>query len=101
MVVDAPRVSPMVVAPRGSPIVVDQPRGSPMVVETLEAGGLPEGIYGDVLGEIAKVRPKVVIGSYPSFADGKFRKINIDCGKGMNVQARKGYYAIAGDDDKD
>ena len=34
-------------------------------------------------------------------ADGKFRKINIDCGKGMNVQARKGYYAIAGDDDKD
>jgi len=34
-------------------------------------------------------------------ADGKFRKINIDCGKGMNVQARKGYYAVAGDDDKD
>jgi len=34
-------------------------------------------------------------------ADGKFRKINIDCGKGMNVQARKGYYAIVGDDDKD
>ena len=47
--------------------------GSPMVVETLEAGGLPEGIYGDGLGEIAKVRPNVVIGSYPSFADGKFR----------------------------
>ena len=34
-------------------------------------------------------------------ADGKFRKINIDCGKGAKVQARKGYYAIAGDDDKD
>jgi len=34
-------------------------------------------------------------------ADGKFRKINIDCGKGMSVQARKGYYAIVGDDDKD
>ena len=47
--------------------------GSPMVVETLEAGGLPEGLYGDGLGEIAKVRPNVVIGSYPSFADGKFR----------------------------
>jgi VWFA-related protein len=30
-------------------------------------------------------------------ADGKFRKINIDCGKGAQVQARKGYYAIAGD----
>jgi VWFA-related protein len=34
-------------------------------------------------------------------ADGKFRKINIDCGKGITVQARKGYYAIVGDDDKD
>jgi VWFA-related protein len=26
--------------------------------------------------------------------DGKFRTLNIDCGKGMKVQARKGYYAI-------
>ena len=32
-------------------------------------------------------------------ADGKFRTINIDCGKGTKVQARKGYYAIAGDSD--
>ena len=47
--------------------------GSQMVVETLEAGGLPEGVYGDALGEIAKARPGVIIGSYPSFADGKFR----------------------------
>jgi VWFA-related protein len=31
-------------------------------------------------------------------ADGKFRKIELDCGKGIKVQARKGYYAIAGDD---
>ena len=31
-------------------------------------------------------------------ADGKFRKINLDCGKGLDIQARKGYYAIAGDD---
>jgi VWFA-related protein len=31
-------------------------------------------------------------------ADGKYRKLEIDCGKGMNVQARKGYYAIADDD---
>ena len=34
-------------------------------------------------------------------ADGKFRKIDIDCGKGRKVQARKGYYAIVGDNDKD
>ena len=32
-------------------------------------------------------------------ADGKYRKIEIDCGKGNNVQARKGYYAVAGDAD--
>jgi VWFA-related protein len=31
-------------------------------------------------------------------ADGKFRKIKIDCGKGMDIQARKGYYAIVGDE---
>jgi VWFA-related protein len=30
-------------------------------------------------------------------ADGKFRKIELDCGKGLKVQARKGYYAVAGD----
>ncbi len=32
-------------------------------------------------------------------ADGKYRKIEIDCGKGNTVQARKGYYAVAGDAD--
>ena len=31
-------------------------------------------------------------------ADGKFRKTEIDCGKGVTIQARKGYYAIAGDE---
>jgi VWFA-related protein len=31
-------------------------------------------------------------------ADGKFRKVEIDCGKGVTVQARKGYYAIPGDE---
>ncbi len=30
--------------------------------------------------------------------DGKFRKVEINCGKGMDVQARKGYYAVAGDE---
>lgn len=34
--------------------------------------------------------------------DGKFRRIDIDCGKGTKVQARKGYYAIPeGGDDTD
>jgi VWFA-related protein len=31
-------------------------------------------------------------------ADGKFRKVEIDCGKGITIQARKGYYAIPGDE---
>ena len=30
-------------------------------------------------------------------ADGKFRKVELDCGKGLQIQARKGYYAISGD----
>ncbi len=33
--------------------------------------------------------------------DGKFRKIDIDCGKDAKVQARKGYYAISGDNDQE
>lgn len=28
--------------------------------------------------------------------DGSFRKIELDCGKGLKVQARKGYYAVPG-----
>jgi VWFA-related protein len=32
-------------------------------------------------------------------ADGKFRKLDYDCGKGRKIEARKGYYAIAGDAD--
>ena len=32
-------------------------------------------------------------------ADGKFRKLDYDCGKGRKIEARKGYYAIAGDGD--
>ena len=34
-------------------------------------------------------------------ADGKYRKIEIDCGKGNSVQARKGYYAVTGDADSE
>jgi VWFA-related protein len=29
-------------------------------------------------------------------ADGTYRKIQLDCGKGLKVQARKGYYAVPG-----
>jgi len=33
-------------------------------------------------------------------ADGTFRNLNISCGKDMKVQARKGYYAMAGANDQ-
>ena len=46
--------------------------GAVMQVATIEAGGAPEGIYGDALGRIAEANPAVSIGSYPSFKDGRF-----------------------------
>jgi len=30
-------------------------------------------------------------------ADGKFHTLQLDCGKGVKIQARKGYYAVPGD----
>ncbi len=47
--------------------------GSPMRVESIDAGVIPEGRYGDELGKLAAARPDVIIGSYPSYQDGKFR----------------------------
>ncbi len=55
--------------------------GAIMQVETIEAGGLPEGLYGTALAEVAGARPQVSIGSYPSFADGKFRNQIVVRGK--------------------
>ena len=46
--------------------------GTPMQMATIEAGAIPEGRYGSELGEIAAARPDVLIGSYPSYLDGKF-----------------------------
>jgi molybdenum cofactor synthesis domain-containing protein len=46
--------------------------GAVMAVETIEAGSVPEGRYGDALRAIAEVSPDVSIGSYPSFKDGRF-----------------------------
>jgi len=34
-------------------------------------------------------------------ADGTYRKIDLDCGKGLKVQARKGYYAVPGGEGSD
>ena len=61
--------------------------GQIMLVETIEASGLPEGRYGGPLGEIAAARPEVSIGSYPSYADGKFRNQIVVRGKDTEAVA--------------
>ncbi len=55
--------------------------GTRMQVEAIEADGVPEGRYGGALGEIAAARPAVIIGSYPSYVDGKFRNQIVVRGK--------------------
>jgi molybdenum cofactor synthesis domain-containing protein len=55
--------------------------GSLMLVETIAAGSLPEGLYGDALGAIADAHPNVSIGSYPSFKDGRFNNQIVVRGK--------------------
>jgi molybdenum cofactor synthesis domain-containing protein len=55
--------------------------GVAMLVETIAAGSLPEGRYGDALGQIAATHPNVTIGSYPSFKDGRFNNQIVVRGK--------------------
>ena len=55
--------------------------GVKILAETIDAGGLPEGRYGTALGEIAAAHTDVTIGSYPSFADGRFRNQIVVRGK--------------------
>jgi molybdenum cofactor synthesis domain-containing protein len=55
--------------------------GAVMQVASIEAGGLPEGRYGDPLGRIAEANPTVSIGSYPSFKDGRFNNQIVVRGK--------------------
>ena len=47
--------------------------GAKVVVETIEAGAIPEGRYGDALRGIAATHGETTIGSYPAFAEGSFR----------------------------
>ena len=51
----------------------DLQTGKKMLSQSLEAAGLPEGLYGQALGEVAAAHPHVTIGSYPAFIDGGFR----------------------------
>jgi molybdenum cofactor synthesis domain-containing protein len=55
--------------------------GAVMLVETVEAGPVPEGRYGDTLSAIAAAHPAVSIGSYPSYKDGRFNNQIVVRGK--------------------
>jgi molybdenum cofactor synthesis domain-containing protein len=47
--------------------------GAKMLNESIDAGGLPEGIYAAGLGELAVAHRGVSIGSYPSFTAAGFK----------------------------
>ncbi len=70
--------------------------GVVMLVETVEAGPVPEGRYGDALGAIATAHPAVSIGSYPSFKDGRFNNQIVLRGKDEDevAEARKAVEAM-------
>jgi molybdopterin-biosynthesis enzyme MoeA-like protein len=55
--------------------------GARMIAESIDANGLPEGVYAKALGEVAVASPDVSIGSYPSFIDGGFRNQIVVRGK--------------------
>ena len=63
--------------------------GAAMQVETIEAGDVPEGRYGDALGAIAAAHPDVTIGSYPSYRDGRFNNQIVVRGKDEGAVAER------------
>ena len=47
-------------------------KGAKTLSETVQADGLPEGLYGSALGRIAAEHPTLSIGSYPSYSPAGF-----------------------------
>jgi molybdenum cofactor synthesis domain-containing protein len=70
--------------------------GAKILAETIEAGGIPEGRYGDALAAIAAAHDGVTVGSYPSFQDGRFRNQIVVRGKepGKIAEARAAIEAM-------
>lgn len=62
--------------------------GARLIAETIEAEGLPEGIYAGGLSEIALAHPLVSIGSYPSFSATGFRNQIVVRGKDAEAVAK-------------
>lgn len=46
--------------------------GQRMIAETIDAAGVPEGLYAEGLGQIARTHDGVSIGSYPAFSGSGF-----------------------------
>ncbi len=65
--------------------------GARMAIETIEAEGIPEGLYAEGLAEIARAHPEVSIGSYPAFTAAGFANQIVVRGKD-----RAGVEAAAG-----
>jgi molybdenum cofactor synthesis domain-containing protein len=61
--------------------------GLRMISESIDAEGLPEGIYAGGLGEIAAAHPLVSIGSYPSFSTAGFHNQIVVRGKDADAVA--------------
>jgi molybdenum cofactor synthesis domain-containing protein len=61
--------------------------GRRMIAESIDANGLPEGIYAKALGDIAAANPAVSVGSYPSFINGGFRNQIVVRGKDADAVA--------------
>ncbi len=62
--------------------------GARMVIETIEAEGLPEGIYAEGLSQIASSSEGVSMGSYPSFSASGFRNQIVVRGKDPDAVAK-------------
>ena len=78
--------------------------GVKMLSESVDGGGLPEGIYGEALGALALQHPHLSIGSYPTFRDGVFQNQIVVRGRdaaevaGGAQAVREMIMALKGDD---
>ena len=61
--------------------------GAVMLVETIAAGSLPEGLYGERAGRDRRRPSERAIGSYPSFKDGRFNNQIVVRGKDEDAVA--------------
>jgi molybdenum cofactor synthesis domain-containing protein len=61
--------------------------GQRMIVETIDAAGVPEGLYAQGLGQIAQMHDGVSIGSYPAFTGSGFANQIVVRGKDTSAVA--------------